>query len=93
MSTKKKNTTLPATQTDSGDEATTKRVRDHFSNEKDVITAEDIKNAKTVDLEKTFATTDAENKNAENNEELMKEKIRDNEDNDIDTSWNVLESE
>jgi hypothetical protein len=93
MATKKKTVTPANTRTDSGDAATTKRMRDHISNENDVITTEDIRNAKTADLDETPETTKAEDENAESNDELLKKKIRDNEDNDIDTSWNILQSQ
>lgn len=87
MATPKK---LPDTiiQTDSGDKATTQRMREHLADEKDEITADDIRNAKTTGL-----NTGDENVLSEDEKEVEEKKLKDNTDNDIDTAWNILGSE
>ena len=70
------------------DERTEKKIHDHLNNENDVITEEDIANAPVglVHKEPHPVESAGEPKLPEEN------KVKDNEDPDIDTSWNVLES-
>ena len=70
------------------DEQTDKRIHQHLTNENDQITEEDISNIKTD------VVLPEEENHEESEEEKMekKHKIKDNEDSDIDTSWNILGS-
>ena len=79
------------------DERTEKKIHDHLNNENDVITEQDIANAPTglVNKEEVAQQEDIP---AELKEELTGEnktaedKVKDNTDPGIETSWNVLES-
>ena len=76
------------------DERTEKKIHEHLNNENDIITEEDIANApvglvnkiEEIDIPETKQETVEEEKEQEKN------KVKDNDDPGIDTSWNVLES-
>jgi len=73
------------------DEQTNKRIHEHLANEDDVITPEDISNAKT----EVEPLSEEEEKTEENQESDVEKKekekhIKDNTDPEIDTSWNIL---
>ena len=74
------------------DERTEKKIQEHLNNEKDIITEEDIANAPVgiVNNEQPVAAAGTEANLEE--EELKKPKVKDNEDPEIGTAWNVLES-
>ena len=77
------------------DERTEKKIHEHLNNENDIITEEDIANApvglvnkiEEIDIPETKKETVEEEK-----KEQEKNKVKDNDDPGIDTSWNVLES-
>ena len=80
------------------DERTEKKIQEHLTNENDIITEEDIANAPTGIVEGKELADPAdlpEDKKEELLEEedlLEQKKIKDNEDPEVDTSWNVLGS-
>ena len=84
------------------DERTEKKIHDHLNNENDVITEQDIANAPTGLVNKELVNKEEvaqqEDIPAEPKEELTGEnktaedKVKDNTDPGIETSWNVLES-
>ena len=80
------------------DERTEKKIQEHLNNEDDVITEEDIANAPTGIVEgKELADPEElpedKKEELEEEEEMLEEKkIKDNEDPDVDTAWNVLGS-
>jgi hypothetical protein len=79
------------------DERTEKKIHEHLNNEKDIITEEDIANAPAGPVNKNPAETvgipEATKEDTSNGEQkIEEEKIKDNTDPGIGTSWNVLES-
>ena len=69
------------------DERTEKKIHEHLSNKDDVITEEDIANAPVGIVHKNDeGHVDSKADSAE------QEKLKDNDDPDIDTTWNILES-
>ncbi|MBC7936961.1 MAG: hypothetical protein H7Y86_16560 [Rhizobacter sp.] len=79
------------------DERTEKKIHEHLNNEEDIITEQDIANAPAGPVNKKDAAPADINKSKK--EELKEEandqegtKIKDNEDPDIQTSWNILGS-
>ncbi|MFT3910776.1 MAG: hypothetical protein QM737_15270 [Ferruginibacter sp.] len=71
------------------DEQTDKRIHEHLSNEKDEISEDDIRNVKTDQI--------IENNDDESmpdkliGDDLEIQKVKDNEDPEIDSSWDILE--
>jgi hypothetical protein len=77
------------------DERTEKKIHEHLNNEKDIITEEDIANAPAGPVNKQQAVKIPEEKKEALKEEQKNQegnKLKDNEDPGIDTSWNILES-
>ena len=79
------------------DEHTEERIQEHLTNEDDVITEEDIANAPTgIVVGKLLEPEELPEEKKEALEEEIKmeehKKVRDNEDPDIDTPWNILGS-
>jgi hypothetical protein len=82
------------------DERTEKKIQEHLTNENDIITEEDIANAPTGIAEgkelpryDDLPTSESELSEQEQEKEeemLKKKKIKDNEDLDVETPWNVL---
>jgi len=78
------------------DERTQNRIKEHLTNESDIITEQDIANISTgiVHPEKDVVTdikeSDSEDTEATEDEVLEKTKVRDNEDPGIETPWNIL---
>ncbi len=79
------------------DERTQNRIQEHLTNENDVITEQDIANISTgivhpeneivIDIKEDEANEDSVSKE----EEILEEKkVRDNEDPEIGTPWNIL---
>ena len=78
------------------DERTEKKIHDHLNNEEDIITEQDIANAPTGIVNKNVQPVEVSEAKTE---ELMEEekvqeetKLKDNDDPDIETPWNVLGS-
>ena len=96
-----KNNSLPANEDDKiryTDQSTDKRIHEHLSNEKDIISEDDIRNVKT---DETILIPNDDNESAEYLESNAEQKpatdddhykIKDNE-SDIESSWNILDSE
>lgn len=79
------------------DERTEKKIHEHLSNEKDIITEEDIANAPVGPVNKEeipAAVLPASGKETTKGEETIAqdEKVNENMDPGIETAWNVLES-
>ena len=83
------------------DERTQKKIHEHLNNEDDIITEQDIANVTTgIVMENESINLDvAENDIAEieeikenSDKDLEDKKIKNNEDADIDTPWNILGS-
>ena len=82
------------------DEQTDKRMHEHIMNEKDVISEDDIRNIKT-DMgqsdehqgNETHIAKEQAPKFEEENNKKQNEAVKDNDDPDIKTSWNILENE
>ncbi len=71
------------------DEQTDKRIHEHLSNEKDEITEDDIKNVKT-----DVIAGDNDNESTPDKligDDLEMQKVKDNDDPEIDSSWDILE--
>ena len=71
------------------DERTEKKIHEHLNNENDVITEEDIANAPVGPVHKE--EREEEQDETTDKEKQPEEKLKDNTDPGIDTSWNVLE--
>ncbi len=79
------------------DERTQNRIQEHLTNENDVITEQDIANISTgivhpeneivIDIKEDEANEDSV---SEEEEILEEKKVRDNEDPEIGTPWNIL---
>ncbi|RYD81519.1 MAG: hypothetical protein EOP53_06165 [Sphingobacteriales bacterium] len=78
------------------DERTEKKIHEHLNNEKDIITEEDIANAPAGPVNKEEAALPASESKKEElketEEKMGDDKVKDNTDPGIQTSWNVLES-
>lgn len=80
------------------DERTEKKIQEHLTNEHDVITEQDIANAPTGVVEgKELANPEdlpeeQQEELKEETEMLNEKKVKDNEDPEIETPWNVLGS-
>jgi hypothetical protein len=76
------------------DERTEKKIQEHLTNENDIITEEDIANAPTGIAEgKTLPPEDLLESDQEDQEEeelLDQKKVKENDDPEVDTTWNVL---
>ncbi len=78
------------------DERTQKKIHEHLNNEDDIITEQDIANVATgvvmgnENIVLNNAEIEIENIDEESDKDLEEKKIKDNEDTDIDTSWNIL---
>ena len=82
------------------DEHTQKKIHEHLNNENDVITEQDIANIRIGIVNDNSKDLDSLSQLQENDlnntgtstEELKDKKIKDNEDPEIDTAWNILGS-
>lgn len=80
------------------DEKTEKKIQEHLNNEKDIITEQDIADAPAGPVQKNGATLPVDISPAEKDalketeEKKEADKIKDNNDPGIETSWNVLGS-
>ncbi len=80
------------------DERTEERIQEHLTNEHDVITEEDIANAPTGIVEnkelhdRNPLPLEKKEEMEEETKLLEEQKIKDNEDPSIETTWNVLGS-
>lgn len=82
------------------DELTQKKIHEHLNNEKDVITEQDIANIsigivkdKCINLNSLFQLQDHEPATGGTEmENIEDKKIRDNENPEINTAWNILGS-
>lgn len=80
------------------DERTEKKIHEHLNNEKDIITEEDIANAPAGPVNKEGATLPVDIPEAKKDElketedKKEEDKVKDNTDPGIETSWNVLGS-
>ncbi len=79
------------------DERTQRKIHEHLNNEDDIITEQDIANVTTgVVMENEIinlvnAVDEIEDGEEENSDKYLEEKrIKNNEDTDIDTPWNIL---
>jgi polyhydroxyalkanoate synthesis regulator phasin len=72
-----------------GDAQTQKRIHEHLADKKDIITEDDIKNAKADITEMEQQPTAVQKKNDEDPED---KKVKDNTNPGIQTTWNILES-
>ena len=80
------------------DERTAKKIHEHLVNEEDKISDEDISNIKTdftvnpeIPVKETNKPGTSSKDEATAEEKLENEKIRDNTEPDVESSWNILE--
>lgn len=80
------------------DERTEKKIHEHLNNEKDIITEQDIANAPAGLVNKTGeklpedVPVAGKETSGETGDKKEEDKVKDNTDPGIETSWNVLES-
>lgn len=78
------------------DERTQRKIHEHLNNEDDIITEQDIANVTTgvvmenemINLEDAVGKIEYKDENSD--KDLEENKIKDNDDTDIGTTWNIL---